>query len=250
MPVNAAQLDRPRDAQSPRPVEAVVAASELCLSIDETPILRDVSFEIPRGASVALLGANGAGKSSLLRVLATLTPPSSGGLELFGKPARGQAALRARIGVIAHQPMLYRDLTARENLEFFARLYGVSDPAGRAREMLDLVGLAPRADQAVKTLSRGMTHRVAIARSLVHGPDLLLADEPFDGLDVPSVGALQAVLAGLHGEGRTLIVANHDIAQSLALAERVIVLSRGLIALDAPAADLTPADVLAEVARA
>lgn len=251
MSVNVAQLDRPADTQSPRAVESVVAAAELCLSIDETPILQDVSFEIPRGASVALLGANGAGKSSLLRVFATLTPPSGGRLELFGQAVRDHAAaVRARTGVIAHQPMLYRDLTVRENLEFFARLYGVAAPARRAVEMLELVGLAHRADQAVKALSRGMTHRVAIARSLVHGPDLLLADEPFDGLDVPSVGALQTVLTHLHEEGGTLIVANHDIAQSLALADRVVVLRCGRVVVDAPAGGLTAADVLAEVAPA
>ena len=245
----AAQLDRSADTEPHRGAPSAVTTAELCLSIDDTPILQGISIEIPAGASVALLGANGAGKSTLLWVLATLTPPSAGRLDLFGQTVGHQAAaVRARIGIIAHQPMLYRDLTVRENLEFFARLYDVASPADRAMEVLDLVGLAPRADQAVKALSRGMTHRVAIARALIHGPDLLLADEPFDGLDVPSVQALEALLRRLGAEGRTLIIANHDIAQSLALADRVIVLGRGRVVIDAPADDLAIADVLQEIA--
>ena len=249
MTPTAAQADRlPPARQDPACPPAVMAA-ELCLAIDETPILRNISIEIPAGASVALLGANGAGKSTLLRVLGTLTPPSSGRLDLFGRTVGPQAAdLRARIGIIAHQPMLYRDLSARENLEFFARLYDVPAPAERAMEMLAVVGLAHRADQAVKALSRGMTHRVAIARALVHGPDLLLADEPFDGLDVPSAGVLEALLGRLHDEGKTLIIANHDIAQSLALADRTVVLRQGRIAIDAPTANLTAETVLREIA--
>ena len=247
----AAQLDRSADTEPHRGAPSAVTTAELCLSIDDTPILQGVSIEISAGASVALLGANGAGKSTLLRVLATLTPPSAGRLDLFGQAVGPQAAaVRSRIGVIAHQPMLYRDLTVRENLEFFARLYDVASPADRSMAVLDLVGLAHRADQAVKALSRGMTHRAAIARALIHGPDLLLADEPFDGLDVPSVRAMEALLRRLGDEGRTLIIANHDIAQSLSLADRVIVLRRGRVVIDAPAGGLGIADVLQEIAAA
>ena len=249
MTATAAQADRLPPAQQDPAGPPAVATADLCLSIDEMPILRDVSIEIPAGVSVALLGANGAGKSTLLRVLGTLTPPSAGRLDLFGRTVGPQAAaIRGRIGIIAHQPMLYRDLSARENLEFFARLYDVPDPPKRAMEMLAMVGLTHRADQAVKALSRGMTHRVAIARALVHGPDLLLADEPFDGLDMPSAKALEALLGRLGDEGKTLIIANHDIAQSLALADRVVVLRQGRIAIDAPRADLTAEAVLREIA--
>lgn len=249
MTATDAQVDRPAAVEQNGAAAPVVAAAGLCLSIDATPILQDISLEIAAGESVALLGANGAGKSTLLRVLAGLMTSSSGRLDLFGTAVGHQrTAARARIGIVAHQPMLYRDLSARENIEFFARLYGVSEPGRRAMEVLAQVGMAQRADQAVKALSRGMTHRVAIARALVHRPELLLADEPFDGLDAPSIGALERLLGQLRDEGRTLIVANHDIAQSLALADRVLVLRRGRIVIDAPTCKVTAQTVLREFA--
>jgi heme exporter protein A len=136
------------------------------------------------------------------------------------------------LGLIGHQSMLYRDLTARENLELFARLYAVKSPGRRAEELLSIVGLLHRADDAVKTFSRGMSQRVSIARALVHEPDLLLADEPFAGLDVPGAAAVERLLTDLHAAGKTIIMVNHDVVQSLRLAERVIVLGGGSIAID------------------
>jgi heme exporter protein A len=199
----------------------------------------------------ALLGANGAGKSTLLKILATLIPPTSGELHLLGQPAGGDvAAIRSRIGMIAHQPMLYRDLSARENLAFFGSLYGISKPADRIAELLDMVGLPDRADDPVKTLSRGMTQRIAIARALMHDPQLLLADEPFDGLDAPSSQALEGLLRQLRDQGRTIIVSNHDIGQSLRLTDHVIVLKSGRIVLNTLAAGLDAATVLERMGRA
>jgi ABC-type multidrug transport system ATPase subunit len=145
--------------------------------------------------------------------------------------------------------MLYRDLSARENLEFFGRLYGIPDPRGRAEELLDAVGLLDRADDPVRGYSRGMTQRAAIARALVHDPSLLLADEPFDGLDAPSAAALEQLLSDLHADGRTLILANHDIIQSLRLARRAIVLNRGRVVVDEPSRLLAADDVLAGMGR-
>jgi heme exporter protein A len=246
MSATAAQL---ADAPPALGKTEVVGATALGKRIDERAVLDGIDLCVPEGPFVALLGANGAGKSTLLKVLATLTPPSSGQLQLFGSPAtgRGAAAARARIGMIAHQSMLYRDLSARENLEFFARLYGVPDPRGRAEELLEVVALGDRADGAVKTFSRGMTQRVAIARALVHDPDLLLADEPFDGLDAPSSATLEQLLADLHGQGRTVILANHAIDQSLRLAERAVVLRAGQVVIDEPSERLRAAEVLAEM---
>jgi ABC-type multidrug transport system ATPase subunit len=151
--------------------------------------------------------------------------------------------------MIAHQPMLYRDLSARENLAFFGNLYGLAKPAARIAELLDMVGLPDRADDPVKTLSRGMTQRIAIARALMHDPQLLLADEPFDGLDAPSSQALEELLRRLRGQGRTLIVSNHDIPQSLRLTDHVIVLKGGRIVLNTLAAGLAPTDVLERMGR-
>jgi heme exporter protein A len=232
-------------------VAVPVKAEGLGVAIDSRAILADVDLEVGAGEYVAVLGANGAGKSSLLKVLATLTHASSGRLDLFGRRVGGSSgdcrALRARIGLIGHQSMLYRDLTARENLEFFAKLYGVPRPAERAGRLLEAMGLGNRADDPVKSFSRGMVQRVAIARAIVHGPQLILADEPFDGLDAPSVASTEALLAHLHRAGTTLIVVNHDIEQSLRLAPRAVVLRRGRVVVDAATRNLNAVDVLAEV---
>jgi heme exporter protein A len=223
-------------------------AAGLCKSVDARTILRDIDLEIRAGEFVAILGANGAGKSTLLKILATLTPASAGELHLFGRRATGDCrGQRARIGLIGHQSMLYRDLTARENLEFFGRLYGIASPARRADRLLELMGLADRADDPVRSLSRGMVQRVAIARALVHDPELVLADEPFDGLDAPSAAATEQLLTRLHETGKTIVLVNHDIAQSLRVARRVVVLRRGSIVTDAPSPTLTVGRILAEV---
>jgi heme exporter protein A len=225
-----------------------VRAARLSKSMDDRPVLRELDLTIRRGEFVAILGSNGAGKSTLLRILATLIPPSSGDVYLFGqKLTRTAYDVRARIGMIGHQSMLYRDLSARENLEFFARLYGLNDATARARKMLDMVGLSDRANDPVKAFSRGMTQRVAIARALLHNPELLLADEPFDGLDAPSTIALEQLLADLNHDGKTIVMVNHDIDQTLRTAERAIVLRGGRVVIDQPTPRLYPQEVLSEI---
>jgi heme exporter protein A len=201
-------------------------------SIDERSILRGIDLQIEAGSFVAILGANGAGKSTLLRIIATLNPPTAGELYLFGEPAKSTSAnLRARIGLIADGSMLYRDLTARENLEFFARLYGLSEPAKRAEKALLSIGMINRANDPVKSFSRGMTQRVAIARALIHNPDLILADEPFAGLDAPSILSLETLFADLCDAGKTVVMVNHDIEQTLRIAHRAIVLRDGRVSV-------------------
>jgi heme exporter protein A len=230
---------------------ACVRAVSLGKALDDRAILQGIDLEIRAGEFVAVLGANGAGKSTLLRLLATLTHASSGELHLFGRRVTTDCReLRARIGLIGHQSMLYRDLTARENLEFFGRLYDVPDAASRAARLLEVMGLSDRADDPVKTFSRGMVQRVAIARALVHDPDLILADEPFDGLDAPSVAATEELLRRLHENGKTVVLVNHDIAQSLKVARRIVVLSRGRLRVDAAPRNLDAATVLAEAGAA
>ncbi len=226
------------------PAVEVVALGK---AIDDRSILHDINLSIDPGEFVALVGANGAGKSTLLKMLATLTPPTSGVIRLFGRSTREGASVRARLGMIAHQSMLYRDLTARENLVLFARLHGVKDPKARAQLLLNAVGLAGRADDPVGAFSRGMVQRVSIARAIVHDPDLLLADEPYAGLDAPSTAAVDELLTMLHRRGRTIVLVNHDIAQSLRLAQRVIVLRGGKIVADKPTRATDAAQVLAEV---
>jgi heme exporter protein A len=229
-------------------VAAPIRVAGLCKWIDGRSILREIDLEVGAGEFVAILGANGAGKSTLLKVLATLTHASAGTVELFGRRvSRESADLRARIGLIGHQSMLYRDLTARENLEFFGRLYGVADAAGRAEQLLRVMGIDNRADDPIKSFSRGMVQRVAIARALMHDPELILADEPFDGLDAPSAAATEELLSYLHGAGKTIVLVNHDVRQTLRIAGRVVVMRRGAIVADAKAQSLDAAGVLAEL---
>lgn len=227
---------------------AAVGARALGKSIDDRPILRNLNFSIPAGSYVALLGANGAGKSTLMRMISMLTGPTAGDLTLFGTSVRkAPAALRKRLGLISHQAMLYRDLSPRENLVLFGKLYGIPDPAGRAMDLLSAVGLAHRADDPVKGFSRGMTQRTAIARALMHDPELILADEPFAGLDAPSMDTVERILAMLHSAGRTIVLANHDIAQTLRLTQRALVLRQGELVMDAPTAGLDAQSVLKEI---
>jgi heme exporter protein A len=226
----------------------VVRTMSVSKSIDGRTILRDVSVQIAGGQLVALLGANGTGKSTLLKILATLVPPSSGRIELFGQIASATSVdLRRRIGLIGHQSMLYRDLSARENLEFFARLYDVADPATQAKKMLDMIGLAERSVDPVRNFSRGMVQRVSIARALLHDPELILADEPFAGLDAPSIDALEHLLANLNEVGKTILLVNHDIEQSLRLADHAIVLRGGQVVIDQPTHRLYEREILSEV---
>jgi heme exporter protein A len=227
-----------------------VSAERLCREMDGRSVLRDLSFSIEPGEFVALLGANGAGKSTLLKVMATLLSPTSGTLAMFGEACGANEramSVRTRIGLIGHGAMLYRDLSPLENLVFFGKLYGVVKPAKRAAELLGWLDLSHRAHDPVKTFSRGMTQRVAIARALMHEPELLLADEPFAGLDAPSIASLASMLSRLHDQGCTIVLTNHDIPQSLQLAERAIVLRQGRIVLDGTTRSMDPEGVLDSV---
>jgi len=227
------------------PAVRTVALSK---SIDGRQILRDVMIEVQSGQFVALLGANGSGKSTLLKLLATLVPATAGEIQLFGETASATSAhLRRRIGLIGHESMLYRDLTARENLVFFAKLYRVESPAERAVQMLEAVGLAGRADDVIGSFSRGMIQRVAIARALLHRPELILADEPFAGLDAPSIQSLEQLFEQIHLAGKTIVMVNHDIDQSLRIAEHVIVLRHGRVVVNQASQRLYARELLSEV---
>jgi heme exporter protein A len=244
----AAQHEPPTTARIAGP--PAVRITSLRKVIDDRVVLRDLDVSIEPGSFVALLGANGAGKSTLLKILAGLMPATVGTIELFGQPLRHDSpALRSRIGLIGHSAMLYRELSAKQNLVFFGRLHGLRNAAARADELLANLGLAGRAHDAVKTFSRGMVQRVAIARALLCDPDLLLADEPFSGLDAPSSRSLEEILAALHQQGKTIILANHDVAQSLMLAERTLVLHQGRLVIDEASAALRGCDLYAEVLR-
>ena len=237
---------RPSAARAARADAVTVRA--LVKTIDDRPVLRGFDLSIREGEYVGILGANGAGKSTLLKLLATLIRPNGGELSLFGEAtSKDAAALRRHIGVIDHQSLLYRDLTALENLTFFAGLYGLSDPQRRAEAALERFDLLARANDAVKAFSRGMVQRLSIARALLHDPKLLLADEPFTGLDAPSVAVLERLFAELVASGKTLVMVNHDVPQTLRIARRVIVLRDGRVALDRPTEETDVTELLAKV---
>jgi heme exporter protein A len=190
--------------------------------------LTRVSLSCRAGTILGLLGPNGAGKSTLLAILSTLLAPSSGRVQYGDADAHSAGpALRARLGLLGHDLYLYPELTARENLEFFSRLYGLSDRRTRVARALETAGLAERADDAVSGFSRGMRQRLALERALLHGPRLLLLDEPFTGLDDASGQALVARLLGLRDEGAIVIVATHDLDLADGLVDEVAVLRDG-----------------------
>jgi heme exporter protein A len=191
--------------------------------------LAGVDLVVPTGAALAVLGPNGAGKSTLLRLLAGLARPSAGSVEIAGQRAHGREA-RAKVGLIGHETFLYPALSARENLVFAGRLYGVPEPGARADRLLAEAGLSGVADHPVGSFSRGMAQRVAIARGLVHDPSVVLLDEPFTGLDRRSAARLAERLAALRSERRTFVLVTHDLASAARLADSAIVLARGRIA--------------------
>lgn len=198
----------------------------------------DVSFSLPQGAFLSVFGPNGAGKTTLLRMLATLTRPTKGRIELGGIDVREEPELaRERVGLISHNAMLYPDLTAEENLVFYARLYGVENPRQRAVELLDAVGLKHRRLDAVGTFSRGMTQRVAIARALVNDPAVVLLDEPYSGLDPHAVEVFDQLIANVR-EGRTFVMVSHDLEKGLALCTHALVMAKGCVVTFAERAEL------------
>ena len=190
----------------------------------ERIVLRDVTASVPAGATLAVLGRNGAGKSTLLRILATLLRPHAGEVQVLGEalPRRG-FAVRGRLGFLAHDPLLYRDLSGRENLAYHARLHGVV--GSRVEEVLEAVGMRERADEPVRLLSRGMVQRLAVCRAVLHRPSLLLLDEPLANLD-PAVVELVAPLIG-RGSGATRVLTSHDPQAALAEADLVLGLEGG-----------------------
>ena len=190
----------------------------------EREALSDVSLSMAIGRTLVVFGPNGAGKTTLLRILATLLRPHAGRLSVLGRSLPQEAwGVRGQIGLLAHEPMLFRELSARENLRFHARLHGVEDD--RVEELLERVAMRNRAREPVRTLSRGMVQRVAIARAVLHDPELLLLDEPYANLD-PAAIELVRPLIGAEA-GRTRVICSHDPAGGLAEADLVLGLRAG-----------------------
>jgi len=225
--------DRPRHGE-------VLQVAGLVRCYGEREALGDVSLSLHEGHTLVVFGPNGAGKTTLLRVLATLLRPHSGSVRIFDRGLPEEAwAVRGRIGLVGHEPLLYRELTARENLRFHARLHGT--PPARVEALLDALAMTDRAEEPLRTLSRGMVQRVAVARAVLHEPRLLLLDEPYANLDPTAIALVGPLIGG--ESGCTRVVCSHDPTGGLAEADLVLGLRAGRPALLRAAADVDPGEI-------
>ena len=219
---------------------AALEVEGLARHYGEREALSDVSLSLPEGSTLVVFGPNGAGKTTLLRVLATLLRPHAGDVRVLGSALPSEAwAVRGRVGLLGHEPLLYRELSARENLRFHARLHGVD--GARVEELLESLRMSTRGDEPLRTLSRGMVQRVAVARAVLHDPELLLLDEPHSNLD-PAAVELVAPLIG-KASARTRVICSHDPSGGLADADLVLGLRGGRPVLLREAAAVDPAEI-------
>ena len=215
----------------PATTQLALEVRDLSRTFGARKALDKVTFDLPKGAFLSIFGPNGAGKTTMLKVLSTLTNPSSGTAKIFGLDVVQDAVLlREKIGFISHNPLLYPDLTAEENLEFFAELYCIDNPKERVRELLTAVELDHRRFDSVGTFSRGMTQRLSIARALLHHPDVLFLDEPYSGLDPHAMDILDALI-GTVREEHTFVMISHDLQKGLELCSHALILAKGKVVL-------------------
>lgn len=213
----------------------IIEVKRLSKAYGLLPVLQGLDFSIGRGDWVLLLGANGSGKSTLLRLLSGLSKPTAGTIRIGGwELPREAMAVRAQIGLVAHRPLLYENLTAAENLDFFGKLYGLAadERKQRGRDLLCQAGLARSADRIVRSFSRGMKQRLSIARATLHQPEILLLDEPYSGLDQAACQRLDELLAAAQEAGRTIMLSTHQLSRAPEAARRALLLSGGKIAYD------------------
>jgi len=226
-----------------RDAAEMIAVQGLTKVFGINPVLRGLDLSVAHGEFVTLLGPNGSGKSTLLRILGALSRPTSGSVRIGGWELPKEADfVRRQLGVVSHLPLLYDTLTAEENLYFFARLYDMPSEqrAERIRTVLERVGLWRRARDVVRTYSRGMLQRLAIARAILPDPAVLLLDEPYTGLDQDAAALLDDLLREVAVSGRTVLMTTHDLRRGYLLADRVAILSRGKIAFDQPTSAIDP----------
>ncbi len=230
------------------PLRSDLEISDLTKKFGRHAVLSHVSLSVPAGSYVALMGHNGAGKTTLLRHAAGLAVPTSGSVKVAGVDLRRAGpGLHRRIGFVSHDGLLYGDLTARANLVFQARLFGLVDPAGAVEVIAETFRLGPVMDRPAAVLSRGNRQRLTLARALLHDPDVVFLDEPFTGLDDVSTQRLVGMLQQLHAQGRTLVMTTHDIARTTDGPTRLVVLERGKLVADEPLVPQTVSPTAAAV---
>ena len=207
----------------------VVQVEKLTRAFGPRKALDGLDLELPTGAFLSIFGPNGAGKTTLLNVLTTLLPPSDGRASVLGLDVVEDAVeLRSRIGLISHNPLLYPDLTAEENLQFFGEMYGVEDAQARVRDLLESVELDHRRLDLVRAFSRGMLQRLSIARALLHRPQVLFLDEPYSGLDPHAVDILDGLIDQIRSD-HTFVMVSHDLAKGLELCSHALIMARGKV---------------------
>ncbi|MCB0045767.1 MAG: heme ABC exporter ATP-binding protein CcmA [Caldilineaceae bacterium] len=224
--------------------QALISVQGITKRFDRKPVLRGVDLAVAPGEIVTLLGANGAGKTTLMRIISGLSAPDRGEVQLGGASfATGGHELRRYIGLVSHTPLLYDNLSGEENLAFFARLYDLVEPQARIEWALHAVDLWPRRRDAVRTYSRGMTQRLAIARAILHNPPVLLLDEPDTGLDQAGADLLHGLLQQLDTAQRAVLFTTHNLSRARAWADRVALLVDGRIVQMASTVGMTDADL-------
>ncbi len=213
--------------------DAAVECAGVWKFYGDFPALRDISFEVPEGRCLALIGRNGAGKTTLLRILAGFSRPGRGDARILGGSPR-ETATRQRIGYLGHGISIYEELSALENLQLYARLYGLSEPRKAALDWLERTGLGHVKDSLAREFSRGMRQRLAVARAFLHCPTVMLLDEPFTALDDRAIALMQSLLSGVLRDGSTIVMSTHQLREALELATDVALLERGTIAYRGP----------------
>jgi heme exporter protein A len=212
-----------------------IRARKLTKLYGDFPALQNVTLDIPQGEFWAILGRNGAGKSTLLKLLAMLTSPTLGTLTIGGIQKDGDSdQVRRRLGLLGHDTFLYDELTAKENLAFYAQIYGLPRIAEAVGNTLETVGLTAFRDELVRNFSRGMRQRLTIGRMFLHDPDLLLLDEPFNGLDDRAVVLLEELLHQAHARGKTILLCTHQLELALKLTSKLLIVDRGRVAYVGP----------------
>jgi len=211
----------------------VIEIKELKKQADDKMILRGIDLSIEKGETVGILGPNGAGKSTLLKVIATLIKPSTGQVTIGGYDLKkNQGEIKKLFGYLPHSSLLYDHYSPLENLVFFGNLYGVENARERALELVKEVGLSFFLNEPVKNFSRGMIQRIAIARAIIHEPELLLLDEPHTGLDQSAITILNNVILGMKAKGVTTLMVTHDFNQAAEICDRIVIIKNGKIADD------------------
>ncbi|MEH7305610.1 heme ABC exporter ATP-binding protein CcmA [Neobacillus drentensis] len=211
----------------------MIEIKKLTKQADNKLILRGIDLSIKKGETVAILGPNGAGKSTLLKVLATLIKPTSGLIKVNGMDLKkNHIKIKKIMGYLPHSSLLYDHYTPLENLVFFGNIYGVKNVEQRAIELVKEVGLSFFLNEPVKNFSRGMIQRIAIARAIVHEPEILLLDEPHTGLDQGAIGILNNVILAMKEKGTTTLMVTHDFKQAAEICDRIIIVKNGKIVDD------------------